>query len=84
MNLRKDADFKDKVFKTLEEATEYGKNASVNNTPEDMTIVVKKLIDQTRAWAICMQTNVMLANECFYSYLIAEDDKLKFKKGCAT
>tara|TARA_R110002051_G_scaffold300242_1_gene367584 strand:- start:601 stop:855 length:255 start_codon:yes stop_codon:yes gene_type:complete len=84
MNTNQKTKFTDKLFPTLKEATAYGEKSSKNNTPKDMVIVVKKLIDQAQSWSLSMQTNVMLANECFYSYLIAEDDKLKFKKGRVT
>jgi hypothetical protein len=75
MKFRKNTDFKDKVFPTLEAAKEYGENASNNDTPKDMLVLVEKLLEQTQDWMLSMQTNTMLANESFYTYLLAKEDK---------
>ena len=64
------------IFSSYDEAINFAKKAKTTNRPEMMCEVSQSLIKKTQEMLVSMQKNVILAQECFFEYLI-NDPMLK-------
>lgn len=60
------------IFNSYEDAINFAKKAKATNRPEMMSEVSQSLIKKTQDMLVSMQKNVILAQECFFEYLMSE------------
>ena len=58
------------IFSSYDEAINFARKAKETNQPEMMMEVSQSLIKKTQDMLVTMQKNVILAQECFFEYLI--------------
>lgn len=60
------------IFNSYDEAINFARKSKETNRPEMMLEVSQSLIKKTQDMLVTMQKNVILAQECYFEYLINE------------